>query len=332
MKKVINDPELIIQEMLEGFIAAYGSDYTKLEGVNGIVRKNNKNKVGIVIGGGTGHEPMFIGYVGEGLADGVAVGNIFAAPTPNNVHEVTKAVNTGEGVLHLIINYAGDVMNFEMGAELAEMDGIPVKTVNICDDVMSAPKERKEDRRGIAGAIFVYKIAGAAAEAGLPLEEVARIAQKASDTIYTVGIALTPGILPSTGLPTFTLAEDEMEFGMGIHGEPGVQRTKMLKADELTEKMMEYILAELPHKAGDEVCVLVNSLGSSTPIELMIANRRVAQLLAERDLSIYDTQIGNYCTTQEMGGFSITLLKLDDELKQYFNAPAHSPFYTRKGR
>ncbi|WP_180994402.1 dihydroxyacetone kinase subunit DhaK [Bacillus sp. Marseille-P3661] len=332
MKKIINNPDHVVEEMIEGFIEAFGNDYIKVEGVNGIALKNKKDKVGIVIGGGSGHEPLFLGYVGEGLADGVAVGNVFAAPTPNNVQAVTKAVDSGKGVLYLTINYAGDVMNFEMGAELADMEGITTKTVNIMDDVVSAPKDRKEDRRGIAGAVFVYKIAGAAAQAGLSLDEVARIAQKASDSIRTVGIALTPGTLPNTGLPTFTLGEDEMEFGMGIHGEPGVQRTKMLTADELTDKMMDYIIEDLPFTEGAEVCVLVNGLGSTTPMELMIVNRRISHILAEQNIKTYDTQIGNFCTTQEMGGISITLLKLDDELKQYFNAPAHSPFYTRISR
>ncbi|MDT8862974.1 dihydroxyacetone kinase subunit DhaK [Alkalihalobacillus sp. MEB130] len=332
MKKIINNQEQVVEEMLDGFMAAYGDEYRKIDGVNGVVRKNKKEKVGIVIGGGSGHEPLFLGYVGEGLADGVAVGNVFAAPTPNNVHEVTKAVDSGKGVLHIIINYAGDVMNFEMGAELAEMEGLTVKTVSVCDDVVSAPIERSEERRGIAGALYVYKIAGAAAEQGLSLEEVARIAQKASDSIRTVGIALTPGTIPNTGLPTFELADDEMEFGMGIHGEPGVHRTKLLKADELTDKMLTYIFNEMPLENNEEVCVLVNGLGSTTPMELMIVNRRIAQILEERNIRVYNTDIGNFCTTQEMGGMSISLLKLDDELKKYFDVPAYSPFYMRKGK
>lgn len=332
MKKVINSQDHVVEEMIAGFIAAYGNDYKKLNGVNGVVLQKQKDKVGIVIGGGSGHEPMFLGYVGEGLADGAAIGNVFAAPNPNIVLEVTKAVDSGKGVLHIIINYEGDSLNFGMGAELAEMEGLTVNTVSVCDDVVSAPKSRKGNRRGIAGAIFVYQIAGAAAALGLPLEEVTRIAQKAADSTRTVGIALTPGIIPNTGLPTFKLEEDEMEFGMGIHGEPGVQRTKLLPADELTVTMLDYILNDLPFQQEDEVCVLVNSLGSTTPMELMIANRKIAQVLKEHNISIYDTQIGNFCTTQEMGGFSISLLKLDDELKKLFNYPAYSPFYQKIAR
>ncbi|MEW9670508.1 dihydroxyacetone kinase subunit DhaK [Ammoniphilus sp. 3BR4] len=332
MKKILNQPEEAVKEMIEGFIAAFGNDYKKVDGVNGVVLKNKKDKVGIVIGGGSGHEPLFLGYVGEGLADGVAIGNVFAAPTPNAVHEVTKAVDAGRGVLHIIVNYSGDVLNFEMGAELAEMEGITTKTVRVCDDVVSAPVERKEDRRGIAGAVLVYKLAGAAAEQGLPLDEVSRIAQKAIDSIRSVGVALTPGTLPSTGLPTFTLGDDEIEFGMGIHGEPGVQRTKVMKADDLTAKMMDYILGDLPFQKGDEVCVLVNGLGSTTFMEFMIVNRKVAHILQDQGITIYNTQMNNYCTTQEMGGISITLMRLDEELKRYFDSPAYSPFYMKKSR
>ena len=332
LKKVINNQDAVVDEMIEGFISAYGNNYRKVDGVNGIVLKKKKDKVGIVIGGGSGHEPMFLGYVGEGLADGVAIGNVFAAPTPNNVLEVTRAVDSGMGVLHIIINYEGDSLNFGMGAELAEMEGLTVNRIVVCDDVVSAPKERKEDRRGIAGAIFVYQIAGAAADLGLSLEEVTRIAQKAAEFVCTVGIALTPGTIPNTGIPTFELGEDEMEFGMGIHGEPGVQRTKILQANELTETMLQYIIDDLPLKQEDEVCVLVNGLGSTTSMELMIVNRRISQILKEHNIFIYDTQIGNYCTTQEMGGFSISLLKLDDELKTYFNYPASSPFYKKVAR
>lgn len=330
MKKLINSPENVVDEMIEGFIAAYGRDYAKLEGVNGIVLKHKQDKVGIVIGGGSGHEPLFLGYVGEGLADGVAVGNVFAAPTPNTVYEVAKAVDSGKGVLFLIVNYAGDVMNFEMAAELADMDGIVTRTVSVTDDVTSAPADRLHERRGVAGALFVYKIAGAAASQGLPLEEVARIAEKANAVTRSVSVALTPGSLPSTGKLTFTLGDDEIEFGMGIHGEPGVKRTNMMKADELTETMMEYILNDLPFQKGDEVCVVINGLGSTTHMEMMIVNRKVARILAERGIAVYDTAMNNYCTTQEMGGVSITLSRMDDELKTYYEHPAYSPYYAKK--
>lgn len=331
MKKLINSSENVVDEMIEGFIAAYGRDYRKLDGVNGIVLNNKQDKVGIVIGGGSGHEPLFLGYVGEGLADGVAVGNVFAAPTPNTVYEVAKAVDSGKGVLFVIVNYAGDVLNFEMAAELADMEGIQTKTVAVTDDVTSAPADRASERRGVAGALFVYKVAGAAASQGLPLEEVARIAEKANAVTRSVSVALTPGSLPSTGKLTFELGDDEIEFGMGIHGEPGVKRTNMMKADDLTENMMGYILDDLPFQAGDEVCVVINGLGSTTHMEMMIVNRKVSQILRDRGISVYDTAMNNYCTTQEMGGVSITLSRMDDELKKYYDFPAFSPYYAKKG-
>jgi dihydroxyacetone kinase len=332
MKKIINDPEQVVPEMIAGFIAAYGRDYTLLEGVNGIVLKNKMDKVAIVIGGGSGHEPLFLGFVGEGLADGVAIGNVFAAPPPNTVYEVAKAVDSGKGVLFLYGNYAGDTLNFDMGAELADMDGIQTSTVLICDDVASAPQDRVYDRRGIAGDIFVFKIAGAASNQGLNLDEVTRIAQKASDSTRSIGVALSPGSIPSTGKPNFTLPEDEIEFGMGIHGEPGVKRTKLMKADDLAETMMTYLLEDLPFNKGDEVCVLVNGLGSTTMMELLIVNRKVTEILHEHGISIHDTDVNSYCTTQEMSGVSITLIRIDEELKKYYNHPAFSPYYMKKGR
>jgi dihydroxyacetone kinase-like protein len=330
MKKIINEPGNVVREMIEGFIAAYGRHYRMLENENGIVRKDKKDKVGIVIGGGSGHEPLFIGFAGEGLADGVAMGNVFAAPPPNTVLEVTKAVDAGKGVLYLYGNYAGDVLNFDMAAELADLEGIRTRTVRINDDVASAPPERIGDRRGIAGDVLVFKVAGAAAEAGLSLDDVARIAQKANDATRSIGVALSPGTIPSSGKPTFTLAEDEIEFGMGIHGEPGIRREKLLPADELVDKLMEPLLADLPFVSGDEVVVLINGLGSTTLLELLIVNRRVAQVLQEKGISVYDTDVNSLCTTQEMGGMSITLMKLDDELKHYYDQPAFSPYYCKR--
>lgn len=332
MKKIVNSPGDVVKEMIEGFIAAYGRDYRALEQVTGIVRRDKKDKVGIVIGGGTGHEPLFIGVAGEGLADGVAMGNVFAAPPPNTILEVTKAVDSGKGVLYVYGNYAGDVLNFDMAAELAEFEDIQTRTVLVNDDAASAPTERIGDRRGIAGDVIVFKIAGAAAEAGLALDEVARIAQHASDSTRSIGVALSPGTIPGVDKPTFELADDEIEFGMGIHGEPGIRREKLLPADELTDQMLEYVLGDLPFAAGDEVAVLVNGLGSTTLMELLIVNRRVAQVLSERGIAVYDADVNSLCTTMEMGGFSITLVKLDDELKRYYDMPAYSPYYQKRGR
>ncbi|NEY19317.1 dihydroxyacetone kinase subunit DhaK [Bacillus ginsengihumi] len=329
MKKVINNPDNVVQETIEGFIAANKHLYKKVENVNGVIRKDLKDKVAVVTGGGSGHEPLFIGLVGEGLADGVALGNVFAAPTPYNVQEVAKAVDAGKGVLFVYGNYSGDVLNFDMAVELLELDDINCKTVLVTDDVASAPVERKADRRGIAGDIFVVKIAGAAAEKGLCLEEVANIAQRANDQTFSIGVGLSPGTIPGVKELPYTLGDDEIEVGMGIHGEPGVERTKLKPADELTDNLMEILLEEGNIVAGDEVSVLVNGLGSTTLMELLIVNRRVEHILEQRGIRAYDMDVNSYCTTQEMGGFSITLLKLDDELKELYNAPAYSPYYKK---
>jgi dihydroxyacetone kinase len=330
LKKIINENENIIKEMLEGFLYAHGDIYKKIEATNGIVMRDLKDKVGILIGGGSGHEPLFLGFVGEGLADGAAVGNVFAAPPPYNVLEVTKAVDSGKGVLHVYGNYAGDILNFDMAAELAEMEGIECKTVIVRDDVASAPLERYEDRRGIAGDVFVIKIAGAASDQGLSLAEVARVTQKAADHTRSIGVALSPGMIPGLEKPTFSLAEDEIEFGMGIHGEPGIERTKMMKADDLTDRMLDSLFKDFDYKKGHEVCVLVNGLGSTTQLELMIVNRRVNQVLKDKGIVIHHNDVNSYCTSQEMGGVSISLLLLDDELKKYYDQPAYSPYFTKK--
>lgn len=329
MKKIINQPERVVEETIEGFLAAYKSTYQKVENVNGVIRRNLKDKVAVVTGGGSGHEPLFLGLIGEGLADGVTLGNVFAAPPPTNVFEVAKAVDSGKGVLFIYGNYSGDVLNFGMAEELLEMEDIQTKTVLVTDDVASAPVERKGDRRGIAGDVFVVKIAGAAAERGFSLEEVTQVAQKANDHTFSIGVALAPGSIPGAVEPPYTLGEDEIEIGMGIHGEPGMERTKMMSADALTDKLMDKLLAESNIEAGDEVAVLVNGLGSTTLMELLIVNRRVAQLLEDKEITAYDMDVNSYCTTQEMAGLSITLLKLDDQLKDLYNAPADSPYYKK---
>jgi dihydroxyacetone kinase-like protein len=217
-----------------------------------------------------------------------------------------------------------------MAEEIANADGINTSSVRVWDDVASAPLDRIDDRRGIAGDVFVIKIAGAATEAGLSLEEATRVTKKARDSIRTIGVSLAPGSIPGSEKPTFELPDDEIEFGMGLHGEPGVKRTKMMKADELTEIMMDHILNDLPFNKGDEVCVLVNGLGSTTVLELFIMNRKVSQILNEKGISVYDTKVNSYCTCQEMAGASITLIRLDEELKKYYDYPAFSPYFTKK--
>jgi dihydroxyacetone kinase-like protein len=283
-----------------------------------------EKKVAFLIGGGSGHEPLFPGFIGDNLADGAVCGHIFAAPTPDIIFEATKALNKGSGVLYLYGNYAGDNMNFDIALEMAEEEGIKVKTVRIWDDVASAPLDRIEDRRGIAGDLFVIKIAGSVSAINQNLEEVFRVTCKARDYTRSMGVSLAAGSIPETGELTFELPDDEIEIGMGLHGEPGVSREKMSKADPLVEKMMDKILADLPFKSGDEVCLLINDLGATTMMELLIVNRKAAQILKNNSIKVHDTIIGSYCTCQEMAGFSITMMKLDKELKKYYDMSADS--------
>lgn len=330
MRKIINSPDRVVEEMMEGYISAYSRYYKKHPRVNGVLLKEHrKNKVALVIGGGSGHEPMFSGFVGKGLADAAACGNIFASPDPNTVYETAKAVNQGKGVIFVYGCYAGDNLNFDMGEEFLNDEGIKTSHVRVWDDVASAPKERIEDRRGIAGDVFVIKTAGAACDAGLGLEEVTRVTEKARDNTKTVGVATAPAQLPGIDKPIFELPEGEIEYGMGLHGERGVLRTEWQEADVLAEKMYDQIMEDADLKAGDEVCVLVNGLGSTTITELAIVFRKVRELLVRDGIRIHDTDLNSYCTSQEMGGFSITLFKLDEELKKYYDMPCYCPFYAK---
>ena len=330
-KKVLNNPKDVVKELLEGLVKASNGKIKKIEGVNALIKTNiSPGKVGLLIGGGSGHEPLFPGFIGENLADGAACGNIFAAPSPDIIFEASKAINQGKGVLYLYGNYAGDNMNFDMGAELAGEEGIEVKTVRIWDDVASAPPERMQDRRGIAGDLFVIKIAGGVSASTESLDEVYRVTVNARDNTRTMGVSLSAGSIPETGEPTFELPDDEIEIGMGLHGEPGVSRGKMTTADDIVVEMMDKIIADLPFKEGDEICLLVNDLGSTTMMELLIVNRKIAQILEEKAIKIYDTVIGSYCTCQEMAGFSITMMKLDQELKKYYDMPVDSISYKKK--
>lgn len=330
MRKIINNPEHVVDEMMEGYISAYSRYYVKHPDVNGVILKQRrKDKVALVIGGGSGHEPMFSGFVGKGLADAAACGNIFASPDPNTIYQTAKAVEQGKGVLFVYGCYAGDNLNFDMGEEFLNDDGIQTAHVRVWDDVASAPQERIEDRRGIAGDVFVVKIAGAACDTGLELEEVVRVTEKARDNTRTIGVATAPAQLPGVEQPIFTLGEGEIEYGMGLHGERGVLRTAWEDADVLAEKMYKQILDDLDLKTGDEVCVLVNGLGSTTITELAIAFRKVKKLLDADGIKVYDTDLNNYCTSQEMGGFSITLFKLDEELKKYYDMPCYCPYYAK---
>jgi len=332
MKKLLNRPERFVDEMIEGILLAHSDQLKSVRSDNrALVRTDapKEGKVGIVTGGGSGHLPLFLGFVGKGLADGVAIGNVFSSPNPDQILDATRAVHGGKGVLYLYGNYGGDVLNFDMAAELAEMEGIQIKTVLVCDDVASAPRSEWEKRRGVAGLFYAYKISGACAEAGASLETVAAVARKVVQRTASMGVALTPCTIPTVGKPTFTIGEDEMEIGMGIHGEPGVRRGKLEPADRVTTQLVEAIAKDLQLKEGNEVSVLVNGLGATPREELYIIYRKVHQLLVNQGIRIQRSYIGEFATSLEMAGASVTLLKLDEELKELLNRPASSPFFVQ---
>ena len=327
-KKIINDTYQAVDEMVEGIVLAH-SDLLKFANQNkrAVVRKDApiKNKVGILIGGGSGHEPAFLGYVGKGLADGAAIGNVFASPSPDPIVDATKAINAGKGVVYMYGNYAGDIMNFDMAAEMCEMDNIPVKTVLVTDDIASAPLDKKQERRGVAGDFYVFKAAGAAADKGMELNDVVRLAEKANDMTVSMGVALGPCSLPHTLEPSFILQDNEMEIGLGIHGEAGVRKGKLQTADEITIELMDKILNEID--GSKKVSVLVNGLGSTPLMELYIMYKKIHEILDKNNIEIQSSFIGEYVTSLEMNGASITLMKLDDELQSLLEHEALCPMF-----
>lgn len=332
MKKVINQPENVVSEMLEGLLAAH-PDILRSVGNNpkNLVRKNApvQDKVGIVSGGGSGHLPLFLGYIGKGMLDGVAVGEIFASPSPKQILDVTKAVDGGKGVLYLYGNYGGDIMNFDMAAELAEMEGIETATVIGTDDVASMPKGQESQRRGVAGLFYVYKMAAAKAEEGASLEEVVAVATHTNNNVRSMGVALSPCTLPEVGKPTFTIEEGKMEIGMGIHGEPGYYKGDIQTADEIAETLVTKIYEDLSLEEGNEVSVLINGLGATPLEELYIVFRKVKNIFEEKQIAIHKVYIGEYATSLEMVGLSISICKLDDELKRLINQPFVTPFHVQ---
>lgn len=330
MKKIINEPDAFVDEIIEGLLIAHPAWIKSATAdKRALVRKDapKAGRVGIVTGGGSGHLPGFLGYVGEGLCSGVAVGNVFSSPSAEQILEATKAVNGRAGVLYVYGNYGGDVLNFDLAADLAEPDGIEIQTVVLTDDVASAPKERAADRRGVAGMLFAFKCAGAAAERGDSLDEVARICGKANANCRTMGVGLSPTILPAAGKPTFTLPEGEMEIGIGIHGEPGTHRGNLESADAIAERITREILDDLDAEKGSRVALLVNGLGATPLEELYLLHRRSARLIADRGLKVARSYVGEYVTSLEMAGASITVMLLDDELQALLEAPANSPFF-----
>ncbi len=334
MKKVINNPDDFAREAIEGLALAYPQYLRLLPGLQAVARIDAPvhNKVTILTGGGSGHEPLFAGYVGKGMADASVAGNVFASPPPPPIYEAAKAVHGGAGILFLYGNYSGDVLNFDMAAEMLGEENIMVKTVRVTDDVASAPRESLAERRGIAGDLFVMKVAAARAEEGANLQEVLAAAEKANACTRSMGVALSSCVIPASGRTIFQLGEQELEIGMGVHGEPGVHRGAMRPADELASEMMTRIMADLPVQAGDEVTVLVNGLGTTPLAELLIVFRAVARILSASAVKIWHSLVGNYVTSLDMAGFSISLLRLDEDLKRWMAAPAESPAWIQIAR
>ena len=326
MKKLINDPRRVVEEAVAGFEAAHGALVTVSHDPIYIARKDapREGKVALVSGGGSGHEPLHGGFVGFGMLDAAVPGPVFTSPTPDPILAATKAVDGGAGVLHIVKNYTGDVLNFETAADLAAADGIDVQTVIVDDDVAVKDSLYTAGRRGVAGTVLVEKIAGAAAERGDDLASVAAIATRVNSVTRSMGVALTPCVVPHAGEPSFTLADDEIEIGIGIHGEPGRERIKIEPADAIVERILAPIVDDLPFASGDRVLLFVNGLGGTPQVELYIVFRRAAEALAERGITVSRTLVGNFVTSLEMQGMSITVMRLDDELEQLWDAPVQT--------
>ncbi len=329
MKTFYNQDENYVNEMLEGILTAHPDLLKKTNGeIRAITRIDApvNGKVAIATGGGSGHLPVFMGYVGKGLLDGAAIGNVFASPSMNQMLTLTKAIHGGKGVLYLYGNYSGDIMNFDIASEMAEEEGIKVKTLLVTDDIASGQKGNELARRGVAGLFYAYKIAGACADEGATLEEVYNTTKEALEGVRTLGVAISPCTVPGAEKPSFTIKEDEMEIGMGIHGEAGIKREKRKSADEVTQDMVDLIFEDMPVNAGEEVSVLINSLGATPLEELYIVYRKVAEMLNAAKIKIYKPFIGRYACSLEMAGFSISIIKLNDKYKKYLDHPVWTPF------
>ena len=326
MKKLVNDPKNVVAEAVAGFGAAHADIVRVSSEPVYIVRTDAPvaGKVGLVSGGGSGHEPLHGGFVGFGMLDAAVPGAVFTSPTPDPILAATKAVDGGAGVLHIVKNYTGDVLNFETAADLAAADGIEVRSVLVNDDVAVKDSLYTAGRRGVAGTVLVEKIAGAAAERGDALETVAAIAERVISQVRSMGVALTPCVVPHAGEESFTLADDEIEIGIGIHGEPGRARIKIEPADAIVDRLLGPILEDIPFVAGDKVLLFVNGMGGTPQIELYIVFRRAAEVLAEKGIEVTRTLVGNFTTSLEMQGTSITVLKLDDELTALWDAPVQT--------
>lgn len=322
MKKILNDVDSVEAEMIQGLVKSAPKMLRKLDYGTIVVRANKKEgKVALVSGGGSGHEPAHAGYVGAGMLDGAVAGTVFTSPTPDQVLEGIKAVATEQGVLCIVKNYTGDIMNFEMAVEMAADEGIKADYVVVNDDVAVRDSLYTTGRRGVAGTVFVHKLAGAKAEQGASLADVKGVAEKVVANVRSMGMAIESCTVPAAGKPGFELADDEMEIGIGIHGEPGTHREKLRPANEIAKMLIDAILSDLDYK-GRDVVVMVNGMGGTPLMELYIVNNFVQDYLKEQGVHVYDTMVGNYMTSIEMAGFSLTLLRLDDDMKALYDAPA----------
>ena len=329
MKKIINKPSDFVEESIDGLVKSHPDVYAFAPDNKRVITRSTKasNKVGIVTGGGSGHLPVFTGYVGKGFLDACAIGSVFASPSVDQIASAIRNGNNGNGVLCVLGNYGGDVMNFEMACEIVASEGIKTKTVIVADDIASAKEEEKLKRRGIAGMIFVFKIAGAIAETGGSLDDTFKLASDANNNIRTLGVALSPCILPEAGKPTFEISDDEIEIGMGIHGEPGIKREKLRTANDLVDDLYKRIIDDSKLKANDNVAIMINSLGATPLEELYIISKRVNENLSKSNIQNSKTYVGRYATSMEMAGMSITTLKLNDNLKKYLFAESACPFW-----
>jgi dihydroxyacetone kinase-like protein len=330
MKKLINDPDDVVDEMIDGMVAAHPDRFRRLPDTQVLVRDDAPvdGKVALVTGGGSGHEPTHAGYVGDGMLDGAAAGDVFSSPTADEFEALIDACDAGDGVLAIVKNYEGDVMNFDTAIELAEMEGVEVDSVVVDDDVAVEDSLYTSGRRGVCGTILVHKAAGAKAAEGADLAEVKRVAEKVVDNVGTMGMALTSCVTPEKGEPTFDLGDDEIELGIGIHGEPGTERTEIMSANAVTDELTEAVLDDLDLDDGQEVLTIVNGMGGTPQMELFVVNRRLQELLGEHGLETWDAWVGDYMTSLDMMGASITVCAVDDELKDLLGAPADTPALT----
>ena len=329
MKKIINNPSDFVEESIKGLVISHPNIYSFAIDNQRVIKRTNKakNKVGIVSGGGSGHLPVFTGYVGKGILDACAVGSVFASPSVDQIASAIRNGDNGNGVLCVLGNYGGDVMNFEMACEIVKDEGIETKTIIVSDDIASASSEEKLKRRGIAGLILAFKIAGATAENGVSLEEVFNITSNANSNLRTIGVAVSSCILPDVGKPTFNLDNDEIEIGMGIHGEPGIKREKLKKADILVDDLCEIIFKDFELLSKDKVSIMINSLGATPLEELYIVSKRVNEIFSKLEIDIVKSYVGRYATSLEMAGMSITVLKLNDDLSKALLDHSECPFW-----